>query len=226
MSISLAFWQMLRRDLILLARRKMDVFNPLLFGFLVALLFPLGLGPAPASLALVAPGLLWIIALLSCLWATDGLFDEDFHDGSLALILLSPQPAYFLIMARLLAHWLASGFVVALVSPLLAMMLYLPSEAMGVLFLSLLLGSVSLVCIGAVGAALTVNVRNGGVLLSLIVLPLYVPVIIFGSAAVQAAAQQQESTAYLAILAAMSLLAVVLVPLAITAALRINVDAA
>jgi|SRR5690554_3610774 len=226
MSVSSAFWHMLRRDLSLLARRKMDVLNPLLFGFLVALLFPLGLGPAPASLSLVAPGLLWIIALLSCLWAADGLFDEDFHDGSLALILLSPQPAYFLVMARLVAHWLASGFVVALVSPLLALMLYLPSEAMGVLFFSLLLGSISLVCIGAVGAALTVNVRNGGVLLSLIVLPLYVPVIIFGSAAVQAAAILQPSLPYLAILAAMSLLALVLVPLAISAALKINVDAA
>lgn len=226
MSLSSAFWHMLRRDLSLLARRKMDVLNPLLFGFLVALLFPLGLGPAPTSLSLLAPGLLWVIALLSCLWATDGLFDEDFDDGSLVLMLLSPQPAYFLIMARLLAHWLASGFVIALVSPLLALMLYLPSEAMWVLFLSLVLGSVSLVCIGAVGAALTVNVRNGGVLLSLIVLPLYVPVIIFGSAAVQAAAQWQDSSAYLAILAAISLLAVVLVPLAITAALKINVDAA
>lgn len=219
-------WQMFRRDFLLLMRKKVDVLNPLLFGFLVALLFPLGLGPAPQTLSLLAPGLIWVIALLSCLWATDGLFNEDFQDGSLVLMLLSPQPLYFLLMARLLAHWLGSGFVIALTSPLLALMLYLPWEAVGVLLASLLLGTASLIVVGAVGAALTVNVQNGGVLLSLIVLPLYVPVIIFGSAAVQASTQGQAALPYLLILAAMMLLALVLAPLAIAAALKINVDAA
>lgn len=225
-SLSNACWQTFRRDIALMMRRKSDLLNPLLFGFLVALLFPLGLGPAPKTLSLLAPGLLWVIALLSCLWATDGLFDEDFQDGSLALMLLSSQPVYFLIMVRLFAHWLGSGFMVALLSPLLGLMLYLPSDAILVLVLSLILGSASLIFLGAIGAALTVNMQNGGMLLSLIVLPLYVPVIIFGSAAVQAAAQQQSAAAYLAILAAMLLLALVLAPLAIAAALKINVDAA
>lgn len=225
MSLFSACWQTFLRDLTLLARRKMDVLNPLLFGFLVALLFPLGLGPAPATLALLAPGLLWVIALLSCLWATDGLFNEDFQDGSLVLMLLGSQPVYFLLMTRLIAHWLGSGFAVALLSPLLGLMLYLPVDAVWVLLVSLLLGTATLVFIGAIGAALTVNVQSGGMLLSLIVLPLYVPVIIFGSAAVQAAAQQQTAAAYLAILAAMLLLALVLAPLAIAAALKINVDA-
>lgn len=226
MSLSSACWQTFRRDMLLLARRKTELLNPLLFGFLVALLFPLGLGPAPATLALLAPGLLWVIALLSCLWATDGLFDEDFQDGSLALMLLGSQPLYFLMMARLLAHWLASGFAVSLLAPLLGLMLYLPAGAMPVLLVSLLLGSATLVIVGAIGAALTVSLQHGGMLLSLIVLPLYVPVIIFGSAAVQAAALQQSAMAYLAILAAMLLLALVLAPLAIVAALKINVDAA
>lgn len=218
--------QVFKREMTLLMRRKTEVLNPLLFGFLVALLFPLGLGPAPATLTLLAPGLLWVIALLSCLWATDGLFDEDFQDGSLVLLLLSPQPVYFLMISRLLAHWVGSGLIIALTSPLLAMMLFLPLGAVPSLVLSLLLGTLCLVFIGAVGAALTVNMQNSGVLLSLIVLPLYVPVIIFGAAAVQAGADGHSSAAYLMILAAMMLLALVLTPLAIHAAIKINVDAA
>lgn len=219
-------WQVFKRELTLLLRKKTEVLNPLLFGFLVALLFPLGLGPAPSTLNLLAPGLLWVIALLSCLWATDGLFNEDFQDGSLVLLLLSPQPHYFLIIARLLAHWVGSGLMVALSAPLLAIMLFLPIEAYPSLLLSLLFGTVALIFIGAVGAALTVNMQNSGVLLSLIVLPLYVPVIIFGAAAVQTGAQMQPSAPYVMILAAMMLFAVVLAPLAIQAALKINVDAA
>lgn len=225
-SLFKASWQTFKRDILLMMRRKTDLLNPLLFGFLVALLFPLGLGPAPATLSLLAPGLLWVIALLSCLWATDGLFNEDFQDGSLSLMLLGSQPLYFLLMARVFAHWLGSGFAVAILSPLLALMLYLPSEVLGVLIISLLLGTATLVFVGAIGAALTVNLQNGGMLLSLIVLPLYVPVIIFGSAAVQAAAHSQSALSYLAILAAMFMLALVLAPLAIAAALKINVDAA
>lgn len=219
-------WQVFKRDLTLLLRKKTEVLNPLLFGFLVALLFPLGLGPAPGTLNLLAPGLLWVIALLSCLWATDGLFNEDFQDGSLVLLLLSPQPHYFLLMARLLAHWVGSGLIVSLSAPLLALMLFLPIEAYSSLVFSLLFGTVALVFIGAIGAALTVNMQNSGVLLSLIVLPLYVPVIIFGAAAVQAGALLQNAAPYIMILAAMMFFALVLAPLAIQAALKINVDAA
>lgn len=225
MTIYAACWQMFRRDILLLSRRHLDFLNPLFFGFLVALMFPLGLGPAPDALAMLAPGLIWVIALLSCLWATDSLFYEDFHDGSLALMVLGSQPLYFLLLARLLAHWLASGFTITLAAPLLALMLYLPLEAWPVLIASLLAGTGTLILIGAIGAALTVNLHNSGMLLSLIVLPLYVPVIIFGSAAVQAAVQGLPALPYLAILMAMLLLAMVLAPLAIAAALRINLDA-
>lgn len=225
-STSRAFVAMLHRDLLLVLRRRLDVLNPLMFGFLVALMFPLGLGPAPDKLALLAPGLLWVIVLLTCLWTTDGLFREDFEDGSLALMVLSSQPLYFLLMARLFAHWLASGFLIALLAPLPGLMLYLPAEGYLALWLSLTMGSVSLIFIGAIGAALTVSLHNSGLLLGLIVMPLYVPVIIFGSAAVQMAVQQQAYAAHLMIMAAMMLLAVVLAPLAIAAALKINLDAA
>lgn len=221
-----AFAAMLKRDLLLLLRRRLDFLNPLMFGFLVALMFPLGLGPAPDKLALLAPGLLWVIVLLTCLWTTDGLFREDFEDGSLALMMLGSQPPYFLVMARLFAHWLASGFLISLLAPVLGLMLYLPGDGYAALLLSLMTGSVSLIFIGAIGAALTVSLHNSGLLLGLIVMPFYVPVIIFGSAAVQMAVQQQPFVPYLLIMVSMMLLAVVLAPLAITAAIRINLDAA
>ena len=203
----------------------MDVFNPLLFGFLVTLMFPLGLGPEPATLAKLAPGLVWIIALLSCLLATDQLFREDFDDGSLALWLLSPQPMYFLIMTRIFVHWLSSGFIIALVSPVLAIMLNIPLQAIPALFFSILIGSVSLVFIGAIGAALTVGLKNSSILLTLIILPLYVPVLIFGAAGVQAAAMDMDVSSYLAILAAFMFLSVSMAPLAIYGGLKINLDA-
>lgn len=203
----------------------MDIFNPLLFGFLVALMFPLGLGPSPAELAKLSSGLVWIIALLSCLLATDQLFRDDFDDGSLALWLLSPQPMYFLVMTRIFVHWLASGFVIALVSPVLAIMLNMPMQAIPALFLSLLIGSVTLIFIGAIGAALTVGLKNSSLLLTLIILPLYVPVLIVGAAGVQAAAQGMDVLSYLAILAAFMCLAVSLAPLAIYGGLKINLDA-
>lgn len=225
-SLSSAFWQTFRRDCVLVVRKRMDVMNPLVFGFIVALTFPLGLGPAPQTLASLAPGLIWVIALLSCLLATDGLFQDDFEDGSLTLLLLSPQSPYFLVMARLWAHWLKSGLAVSLMAPLLGVMLYLPVTATGVLVLSLLLGTVTLVFLGGIGAALTVGLKNSGVLLTLIILPLYVPVLIFGSAAVQASVQGLPVLPYIALLGAFLCLSVTLAPLAAQAALKINLDAA
>lgn len=220
-----ACWQLFVCESKLLLRNPMDIMNPLLFGFLVALMFPLGLGPAPATLAKLAPGLVWVITLLSCLLATDQLFREDFDDGSLALWLLSPQPMYFLVMTRIFVHWLSSGFIIALVSPILAIMLNIPMHAIGSLFLSILIGSVGLVFIGAIGASLTVGLKNSSILLTLIILPLYVPILIFGAAGVQAAAQMMDSSAYLAILAAFMCMAVCLAPLAIYGGLKINLDA-
>ena len=225
-SVLKACCQLFKSEMQLLISRPMDVFNPLLFGFLVTLMFPLGLGPAPATLAKLAPGLVWIIALLSCLLATDQLFREDFEDGSLTLWLLSPQPMYFLIISRIAVHWLSSGFIIALLSPAFAIMLNMPMQAIPALFFSLLIGSVSLVFIGAIGAALTVGLKNSSVLLTLIILPLYVPILIVGAAAVNAATQGMDVASYLAILGALMALSISLSPLAIYGGLKINIDAA
>ena len=192
---------------------------------MVVALFPLGLGPAPDTLADFAPGILWIVALLSNLLTSDGVFRSDFDDGSLEQLLLSPQPLYLSVLAYIGAHWLVTGLLLALVSPLFAVMLNLPSAGIGALFLSLLLGTAVLSLVGGIGAALTVGLKRGGMLISLLILPLYMPVLIFGSAAVKAAVTGAPAGPYLAILGAMLSLAIALAPVATAAGLRISVDA-
>lgn len=214
----------LNRELTLLWRRKSDSLNPLLFLLLVCSLFPLGVSPAPEVLALLAPGIIWVVALLACLLSTESMFRSDFDDGALELFLLNPQSLYFHSMSKILAHWLLTGVPLAVLSPIIALLLKLPTEGMGVLVLSLLLGTASLVFIGAIGSALTVGLRRGGVLLSLIVLPLYVPVLIFGADAVKRAAEGGPVPGQLAILAAFFLLSIALAPLAVAGALKISVD--
>ena len=157
------------------------------FFAMVVALFPLGLGPAPDKLAGFAPGILWIIALLSNLLTSDAVFRSDFEDGSLEQLLLAPQPLFLSVLAYIGAHWLITGLLLALVSPVFALMLNLPAAAMGTLVASLLLGTAVLSLVGGIGAALTVGLKRGGMLISLLILPLYMPVLIFGSAAVQAA---------------------------------------
>ncbi len=217
--------RLLKRQLVLAVRRPIEIGNPLLFFAMVVALFPLGLGPAPDRLAEFAPGILWIVALLSNLLTSDAVFRSDFDDGSLEQLLLSPQPLYLSVLAYTLAHWLVTGLLLALISPVFALMLNLPPGAIGTLATSLLLGSAVLSLVGAIGAALTVGLKRGGMLISLLILPLYMPVLIFGSASVQAAVRGSDSGPYLAILAAMLCLAVALAPLAIAAGLRISVDA-
>src|SRR5690606_33916128 len=158
--------------------------NPLVFFLIVITFIPLGVSPESNTLALLAPGLLWVIALLASLLSLDSLFRSDFEDGTLEQLLVSPQPLAWMVLAKVLAHWLMTGLPLALLAPLLGVMLALPAEGYLPLVLSLLLGSGSLSLIGAIGAALTVALRKGGLLLSLIVMPLYVPVLIFGSGAV------------------------------------------
>lgn len=216
--------EILRRDLTAALRHGSEWANPLVFFIMVCALFPLGIGPDPRVLASLAPGILWVVALLASLLAVDSLFRSDFDDASLEQMLLSPLPLYPQLIAKTAAHWLLSGLPLSLISPLLGVLLQLPSSAMLAMFLSLLLGSASLSFIGAIGAALTVGVRKGGLLISLIVLPLYIPVLIFGSSAVQAAAQGMSFLPQLAVLAAFFLLALALSPLAIAGALRISSD--
>ncbi|WP_415896194.1 heme exporter protein CcmB [Neptuniibacter sp. PT34_22] len=205
-------------------RKKSDLFNPLIFFLMVATLFPLGVSPEPTFLAEVAPGVVWVAALLATLLSMDSLFRSDFEDGTLEQTLLSPQPLFVVVLAKVIAHWMMSGLPLTLLAPLLGVMLFLPAEGMSGLMLSLLLGTPTLSLIGAIGAALTVGLRKGGVLISLLVLPLYIPVLIFGTSAVQAAVTGLPLDGYFALLGAILALGVVMAPLAIGAALRISVS--
>lgn len=217
--------RLLHRQLVLAIRRPVEIGNPLFFFAMVVALFPLGLGPAPDKLAAFAPGILWIIALLANLLTSDAVFRSDFEDGSLEQLLLSPQPLYLSVLSYICAHWLVTGLLLALASPIFALMLNLPTAALATLFASLLLGTAVLSLVGGIGAALTVGLKRGGMLISLLILPLYMPVLIFGSAAVQAAVTGVPPGPYLAILGAMLCLAIALAPIAMAAGLRISVDA-
>ena len=215
----------LRRQLLLAYRRPVDTVNPLLFFLLVVTLFPLGIGPDPQQLAKFAPGILWIVALLASLMTADGMFRQDYEDGSLEQLLLSPQPLYLSSLAYVGAHWLITGLPLTLLSPLFATMLQLPATALPALVASMLLGTAILSLIGSIGAALTVSLKRGGMLISLIIMPLYVPVLIFGAGAVRFAAQGFDAQPQLLLLAGMLSLSVALAPFAISAGLRISVDA-
>lgn len=223
-SILGVFISILHRDLLLAFRRRSDFFNPLAFFLMVCSLFPLGVGPDPKQLAILAPGILWVVALLACLLSSDTLFRSDFDDGSLELMLLSPVSLYVQVMAKTLAHWLLTGFPLTLLSPLLALLLNMPIEGMLALLMAMALGTATLSFIGAIGAGLTVGLRKGGLLLSLIILPLYIPVLIFGVGTVKAAVDGFNYLGPLAVLGAFLALAVSLAPLAIAASVRISVD--
>ena len=223
-SLGAAFLGVLKRDLSLAYRRRSDIFNPLIFFLIIIALFPLGVSPERKVLAVLAPGVVWVAALLSCLLSMDGLFRRDFEDGTLEHLLLSPQPLYVLVMAKVVSHWLITGLPVTLFAPLLALMLYLSVDAIMPLIYSLVLGSIVLSFVGAIGAALTVGLRRGGVLMSLIVLPLYTPVLIFGAGAVTAAASGHNYSGHLAVLGALLAISVVMSPFAIAGALRISVE--
>ncbi|MDI1310160.1 MAG: heme exporter protein CcmB [Methylotenera sp.] len=219
-----AWVTVLKRDLLLAFRRRSDVATTLFFFLMVSSLFPLGIGPEPAVLSSIAPGVLWVAALLAGMLSLTRLFAADFADGSLEQMLLAPQPLTLLVTAKVLAHWLVCGLPVVLLAPLIGLQYALPSDALSVLIISLLLGTPALSLIGAIGAALTLGVRGSGLLVALLVLPLYIPVLIFGAGAVAASQHGMSAQAHLSLLAACSLLALVLAPLATAAALRISVE--
>jgi len=218
------FYAMVRRDITAAFRHPSDLVNPLIFFVVVVTMFPLAVSPESGFLRDIAPGVLWVSALLATLLSLDMLFQSDFQDGTLEQMLLSPQPLYSAILAKVATHWLLSGLPLTLLSPLLAMMLFLPADGMQALMLTLLLGTPVLSFIGAIGSALTVGLRKTGLLLSLLVLPLYIPVLIFASGAVQSAAAGLPIAGHLALLGAILALAVVLAPLAIVTALRISLS--
>jgi len=217
------FMAAVRRELVLALRRRSDIVNPLAFFLMVGVMFPLAVSPEAKFLAQVAPGVIWVAALLACLLSADGIFRSDFDDGSLEQMLVSPQPLVLIVLAKVLSHWLMSGFCLALMSPLLAMMLFLPSEGYGALVASLLLGTPTLSLLGAIGAGLTVGLRKGGILISLLILPLYIPVLIFGAGTVLAGSMGLPIAGYLALLGALLVLSAMLAPFAIAAALKISV---
>ncbi|GMG87649.1 heme exporter protein CcmB [Biformimicrobium ophioploci] len=218
------FLRILRRELLLAYRQRGDLANPLLFFLMVLALVPLGVGPAPDMLAALAPGMIWIVALLANLLAQDGLFRGDFADGSLEQLALSPQPLYFGVLAKVLVHWLVTGLPLTLFAPVLGLMLSLPESGYLPLLLSMLLGTASLSLLGAIGAGLTVSLHRPGLLLPLIVMPLYAPVLIFGTGAVQAAIEGFAYGGQLAVLGAMLAAALALAPLAVAGALRISLS--
>ena len=219
-----AFFAIIRRDLLLAIRHPGEVVDAWLFFILIVCLFPLGSRPNAELLATFAPAILWIAALLSTLLSLDRIFKTDFLDGSLEQLLLSPQPAAVLVAAKVLVHWLSSGFLLIIASPVLATFLGLPEKAIPVLMLSLLLGTPILSLIGAIAVALTVGLRGAGLLLPLLLLPLYTPVLIFGAHAVQAAATDMSASGPLYMLAGMLMLSLTLAPMGIAAALRISVE--
>ncbi|WP_439851857.1 heme exporter protein CcmB [Pseudomonas syringae] len=217
------FMLLMVREARLLARRPAELLNPLVFFALVIALFPLAIGPDAQLLQTLSPGLVWVAALLAVLLSLDGLFRSDFEDGSLEQWVLSPHPLALLVLSKVLAHWVFSGLALVLLSPVLALMLGLPVSCLPVLMLSLLLGTPVLSLMGAVGAALTVGLKRGGLLLALLILPLYIPVLILGSAALQAALQGMPATGYLLWLGSLTVLAITLTPFAIAAGLKISV---
>ena len=221
--MSNVFTQLLSREMRLLARRPSDLANPLVFFAIVIALFPLAVGPETQLLQTLSPGLVWVAALLAVLLSLDGLFRSDFEDGSLEQWVLSSHPLPLLVLAKVLAHWLFSGLALVLLAPVLALMLGLPGRCLPVLLISLLLGTPVLSLLGAVGAALTVGLKRGGLLLALLILPLYIPVLILGTGALQAALQGLPAAGHLLWLASLTALAVTLTPFAIGAGLKISI---
>lgn len=217
-----AYYYLLVRDLRLAFRNRHELANPLIFFVLVVTLFPLAVMPTPEALRVMAPGVIWVSALLAVLLSLDRLFKQDYDDGSLDQLMLSPNPLVILVFAKVTAHWFLTGLPLVIIAPLLGMFMSLPDEAVTVLIYSLLLGTPVLSLIGAIGVSLTVAVNRGGVLLSLIVLPLYIPVLIFGANAVDVSMNGLSVKGQLFFLGAMLALAASLAPLATAVALRIT----
>ena len=212
------------RDVTVALRRSTDVLTPLVFFVIVVSLFPLGVGPEPNLLSTMAPGVIWVAALLATMLSLSRLFANDYADGTLEQLTLTPHPLTMLVFAKILAHWLLTGLPLVLISPLLALQLNFQYENMEILVASLLLGTPVLSLIGSVGAALTLGLRGGGVLLSLLVLPLYTPVLIFGAGAVSTYALGMDVEAHLSLLTALLVLSVIFTPWVTAIALRISLD--
>lgn len=212
-----------KRDLLIAFRNRGELLNPLMFFLMVASLFPLAVTPDPKFLGLIAPGIIWVGALLATLLSLDLMFKSDYEDGSLEQIILQPQPTLLFVLVKTLLHWLMAGLPLTLMAPLLGLMLALPEGGYLPLVLSLLLGTPTLSLLGAIGAGLTVGLKKGGMLMPLLILPLYIPVLIFAASSVQAGIDGNAYTGHLAFLGAYLALMLVLAPVASSAALKISI---
>ena len=218
------FWNIIKRELQIAMRKQAEILNPLWFFLIVITLFPLVIGPDPKLLSRIAPGVAWVAALLSALLSFERLFRDDYIDGSLEQLMLTSQPLVLTALAKVLAHWLLTGLPLILLSPIAALLLSLEISIWWALVLTLLLGTPVLSCLGAIGVALTVGLRKGGVLLSLLVVPLFIPVLIFSASVLDAAGLSLPYNGQLAILGAILAGVMTLSPFAIAAALRISLD--
>jgi heme exporter protein B len=212
------------RDLILAWRRRADMLSTVFFFVIVVSLFPLGIGPETQLLRSIAPGVVWVAALLASMLSLGRMFANDYQDGTLEQILLTPQPLYLVVMGKIIAHWLAAEIPLVLIAPLLGMQFGLSRDTLLVLFVTLLLGTPVLSVIGSVGAALTLGLRSSGVLISILVLPLYIPALIFGAGGVEASIIGMSPASHLYLLGAVSVLSLTFAPWAAAAALRISLE--
>ena len=212
------------RDLTLAWRRRADVLSTLFFFVIVVSLFPLGIGPERQLLKSIAPGVVWVAALLASMLSLGRVFQNDYHDGTLEPMLLTPQPLYLVILGKIFAQWLVSEVPLVLIAPLIGLQFGLGPDTLLVLFMSLLIGTPILSLIGSIGAGLTLGLRGGGVLIALLILPLYVPVLIFGSGAVAANIVGMSSQSHLYLLSAFLIVSLVFAPWATSAALRISLE--
>ncbi len=218
-------WQrVLKRELLLAYRQRNDIMTPLIFFIIVISLFPLGVGPEPDMLRTIAPGVIWVAALLATLLSLSRLFGNELHDGTLEQLLLSPQPASILVSAKIFSHWLTTGLPLVIISPLLGVSLDMSSSALIYTMITLLLGTPILSLVGAIGAALTLGLRGGGVLLALLILPLYIPVLIFATGAIIATSNGFPAEAQLSLLGAYLIITLIFAPWITSYALRVSLD--
>jgi len=215
--------KLLQRELLRHWRCRQDLLNPIMFFILTVSLFPLAVTPDGELLGRISSGVIWVSALLASMLSLESMYRDDYHDGTLELLLLQSGSPYLVVLAKIISHWLTTGLPLVLISPLLAVMMHVPSSAMIALMLTLLIGTAVLSLIGSVGMGLTVGLRQGGVLLSLLVLPLYIPILIFGANAVSAAAMGFDYSGQLAFMGAYLLGSLSLVPIASVAAIKVSI---
>ena len=212
------------RDLTLAWRRRADILSTVFFFIIVVSLFPLGIGPETQLLRSIAPGVIWVAALLASMLSLNRLFANDLQDGTLEQLLLTPQPLFMVVLGKVLAHWIVSEIPLVLIAPLVGLQFAIPNETLWILVFSLLVGTPILSLIGSVGAALTLGLRGGGVLISILVLPLYIPALIFGAGAVEASIIGASPAPHLYLLGAFAIVSLIFSPWATSAALRISVE--